>query len=109
MQCKSLRDSGSQVDGDAVAYFMISVDAPEKNKKFAEKTKANFPILSDPTKKTAAAYGVLKSGGGSARRWTFYIDKAGVIQKIDKDVRLRKAGADMVAVLALLAAPKNEE
>lgn len=88
---------------------MISVDALEKNTKFAEKHKANFPILSDPTKETAAAYGVLKSGGGAARRWTFYIDKEGVIQKIDKEVRFRNAGADMVAVLEMLAARKKEE
>ena len=38
---------------------MASVDAVEDNKGFAEKEKADFPLLSDPSKATATAYGVL--------------------------------------------------
>jgi peroxiredoxin len=42
---------------------MISVDPIEGekgNKAFAEAHKADFPLLSDPTKQTATAYGVLR-------------------------------------------------
>ena len=36
-----------------VAYFMVSVDDPETNKKFADQEGADFPMLSDPAKTTA--------------------------------------------------------
>ena len=42
-----------------------------------------FGGLSDPTKQTATAYGVL-SERGVANRWTFYIGKDGKIVAIDK-------------------------
>ena len=81
-----------------VAYFMASVDSPEDNKGFAEKEKADFPLLSDPTKATATAYGVL-SPGGLARRWTFYIGKDGKILGIDKEVKPKTSAEDMVTKL----------
>ena len=42
-----------------VAYFMISVDTLKTNKAFAEKEQADFPMLSNPDKTVAEAYGVL--------------------------------------------------
>ncbi len=39
-------------------YFAASVDDVETNRKFAENVEADYPILSDPEKKAAAAYGV---------------------------------------------------
>ena len=38
---------------------MVSVDTPEENKAFAEQEQADFPMLSDPEKTVADAYGVL--------------------------------------------------
>jgi peroxiredoxin Q/BCP len=84
-----------------VAYFMISVDTPEDNKRFAEQEKADFPMLSDPTKKTATAFGVL-GPTGLARRWTFYIGPDGKILDIDKAVSTGTAGADLTAKLKSL-------
>ena len=69
---------------------MASVDPVEGekgNKAFAESEKADFPLLGDPTKETAAAYGVLHPERGFAQRWTFYIDKDGKIAAIDKAVK----------------------
>lgn len=83
---------------------MASVDKPEDNRGFAEKNEASFPILSDPSKEMCTSYGVL-SGMGYAKRWTFYIDAEGVIQKIDKDVKPQSAGADLVANLKSLNVP----
>ena len=48
------------------------------------KKEADFPLLSDPTKEVATAYGVLNPRG-IANRWTFYIGKDGRILAIDKD------------------------
>ncbi len=77
---------------------MASVDPIEENKGFAEQEKADFPLLSDPTKATATAYGVLNPGG-LARRWTFYIGKDGKILGIDKAVKPKSSAEDMVAKL----------
>jgi len=62
----------------------ISVDDPEANRKFAQSFGATFPILSDPGKTTAKAYGVLNFTRLFANRVTFVIDKDGVIQHIDQ-------------------------
>ena len=62
----------------------ISVDKPEANREFAEKIGATFPILSDPSKETTKAYGVLNLTRLFANRVTFVIDKQGVIRHIDK-------------------------
>ena len=59
IECKSLAENGDKIKQYNVAYFMASVDNAEDNKGFAEKEKADFPLLSDPTKATATAYGVL--------------------------------------------------
>ena len=81
---------------------MVSLDDPEKNKAFAESLEGNFPLLSDPHKKVAKAYGVAGFAGLYAKRWTFYIDRAGVIRYIDKSVNTETAGHDMLSRLAEL-------
>ncbi len=47
----------------------------------------------------AEAYGVVHEGRAVPERWTFYIDKEGVIKAVDKGVQKRtvEAGADVVA------------
>lgn len=89
-----------------VAYFMVSVDDAETNKRFAQEHDADFPILSDPGKTVAAAYGVLGTTG-LARRWTFYIGPDGRILFIDKAVRTGTAGEDLAAKLAELGVKKK--
>jgi thioredoxin-dependent peroxiredoxin len=85
-----------------VAYFMVSVDDAETNKKFATEHEADYPILSDPEKTAANAFGVL-GATGLARRWTFYIGGDGKILSIDKAVRTGTAGEDLAAKLSELA------
>ena len=89
-----------------VAYFMASTEDAETSRKFAEANQADFPVLADPDKQAAEAYGVLGMMG-FASRWTFYIDGAGKIAYIDKEVSALKAGADMAARLAALGVPKK--
>jgi thioredoxin-dependent peroxiredoxin len=81
---------------------MVSVDDAETNKKFADEHQADFPLLSDPEKTVANAYGVLGTTG-LARRWTFYIGADGKIIMIDKMVRAANAGEDLAAKLGELA------
>jgi len=83
---------------------MASVDSLEDNSSFAAKNNASFPILADPSKVMANAYGVL-SGGNFAQRWTFYIDPQGIIRQIDKAVNPRTAGTALVKNLKALNVP----
>ncbi len=97
-ECKSLRENSKALHDLKVAYFTASVDSPELNEKFAKSLDLDYPILSDPDKSVAREYGVL-SALGFANRWTFYIDKEGVIKEIDKKVNAPQAGPDIAAKL----------
>jgi peroxiredoxin Q/BCP len=95
---------------------MISVDTPEDNKAFAEKEHADFPILSDPGKQVANAYGVLAAPSAAqpnapqfARRWTFYIGPDGTIQYIDKTPGTAQAGQNVIAKLKELGVKEKKQ
>jgi peroxiredoxin Q/BCP len=115
IECKSLAENGDKIRKYNVEYFMASTDAVEKNTEFAKATsvdlggtrgvvakkEADFPILSDPTKATATAYGVL-GASGMASRWTFYIGKDGKILAVDKAIKVATSAEDMAAKLGEL-------
>ena len=125
LECKSLAEHGDLIRAYDVTYFMASVDPLDKNIEFAkaksvtlgqganarvvEKKEADFPILSDPSKETAKAYGVMNDQYGIANRWTFYIGKDGKILAIDKDVskRVATSAEDMAAKLGELGVAKR--
>lgn len=73
----------------------------DTNREFAQSLGLRYPILSDPTKETARAYGVL-AASGFASRWTFYIGADGRILDIDKKVSASTHGADVVKRLTEL-------
>lgn len=85
-----------------MAFYAASVDDAETNRKFAESLELDYPILSDPEKDTAKAYGVLRMMGLYAARHTFYIGKDGKILYIDTDVTPATAGEDLVKHLERL-------
>ena len=115
IECKSLAENGDMIKKYNVSYFMASVDPLEKNVEFAKATsvdlgarggvvakkEADFPILSDPTKATATAYGVLGQSG-LANRWTFYIGKDGKILAIEKTIKPATSAEDMATKLGEL-------
>jgi peroxiredoxin Q/BCP len=90
-----------------VVFFGASVDTPELNKQFSDKNSYNFPLLSDPDKSYAKALGVLNPANGFASRWTYIIDKDGVIREIDKMVKVGSHGKDVAAKLDALGIPKK--
>jgi peroxiredoxin Q/BCP len=106
-ECKSLRESGDQIRAFDVAYFAASVDPLETNKSFAKTLGVDFPLLSDPTRKVATAYGVVDEDQPFASRWTFYIGVDGRILYIDKQVNTSTHGKDVAARLAELGIPKR--
>jgi peroxiredoxin Q/BCP len=85
---------------------MVSVDDLDTNTRFAKEHDADFPILSDPEKSVANAYGVLNPTG-TARRWTFYIGPDRKILYIEKTVRTGTAGEDLAAKLEELGVKKK--
>jgi peroxiredoxin Q/BCP len=85
-QCKSMKADGAAIRAYDVAYFTASVDENSKNTDFAKSLDLDYPILSDPSKITAEAYGVVHEGRPVAERWTFYIGADGIIKAIDKKV-----------------------
>jgi peroxiredoxin Q/BCP len=106
-ECKSLRTNGGDVRHFDVAYFTASCDEPELNKKFAESLELDYPILSDPTRETAKAYGVAGGDKKNASRWTFYISKDGKILFIDDKVKTASHGSDVAAKLKELGIPEK--
>jgi peroxiredoxin Q/BCP len=105
IECKSLAEHGDMIKKYDVQYFMASVDPIEKNTDFAKAENADFPLLSDPTKEVATAYGVLNARG-TANRWTFYIGKDGRILAIDKAVKPATSAEDLAAKLGELNVAK---
>jgi thioredoxin-dependent peroxiredoxin len=85
-----------------VAYFAASVDTPDVNAEFAKSLDLDFPILSDPGKQVASAYGVVNAERPLAFRWTFYIGADGKILAIEKKIAVATAGKDVAAKLTEL-------
>jgi thioredoxin-dependent peroxiredoxin len=89
-----------------VQYFAASVDSAETNTKFAASLAVDYPILSDPTRDTARAYGVLGPSGHASRR-TFYIGADGHILAIDTSVSPASHGQEIVAKLTELKVQRS--
>ena len=95
---------------------MASTDDAETNARFATEHGGGFPILSDPDKTAAKAYGVIRTDRPPeqqrATRFTFYIGPDGKILDIDKGPRgtgvsVRTAGEDTVKKLEALGVKKK--
>ncbi len=106
-ECKSLAENGDMIRKYQVSYFMASVDPIADNSAFASEQNADFPILSDETKKVANAYQVI-GRFGVPRRETFYIGADGKILAVDRKVKAATAAEDIAATLARLGVEKRD-
>ncbi len=88
--------------------FAASVDRPAANLKFANRLELPYPILSDPGKQVARAYGVLRLGL-FAKRKTFVIDRDGLVLHIEEQVTPKTAGDDLVRLLERLGVPDRSD
>ena len=84
-----------------------SVDDADTNKRFAESLHADYPILADPAKTVATAYGVVTATRPVAYRWTFYIGPDGKILYVDKAISTATAGADIARRLGELGVKRR--
>lgn len=97
-ECRSIGLTKGALGALDAAIFAASCDTTETNRDFAVSMGIDFPILSDPDKTVARAYGVLGQLGLPSR-WTVYIGTDGRILAVDRDVHTGNHGADIVAAL----------
>ena len=90
-----------------VALYAASVDPADQNAAFAKELELDYPILSDPTKQTATAYGVIAPGKEYASRWTFIIGKDGNILDVVRNVNPLTHGKDLAERLAALGVARR--
>ncbi len=97
-ECRSLGLSKAALGGFDAAIFAASCDTVDVNRAFAAATGVEFPILGDPDKVVARAYGVL-GPLGLPSRWTVYVGPDGRILEVDRQVRAFSHGADIMVAL----------
>jgi peroxiredoxin Q/BCP len=105
-ELEDLRDNAEAIAAYDAAVFMVSLDPPAQNAAFAKSVGAKQLLLSDADGSVASAYGV-GGLGGYAKRWTFYVDKDGVVRAIDTAVDTDTAGQDIARKLGELGFPKK--
>jgi thioredoxin-dependent peroxiredoxin len=86
----------------------ISADTVDSHKKFAQKYRLNFPLLSDSDKKVVNEYGVWREKNMYGKkimgieRTTFIIDREGVIRKIFRKVKVDNHNQEVMEALTEL-------
>ena len=85
----------------------MSVDDEATNKTFAQSLNIDYPLLSDPDKRVATAYGVVDRDQPFPSRWTFYIGVDGRILYVDRLVSPATQGEAIAKRLAELGVPRR--
>jgi peroxiredoxin Q/BCP len=75
----SYRDDGDRIEALGMPMVGISPQSVESHERFAAKHGLTIPLLTDPDKRVARAYGVV-GPGGFIRRAIFVIDRDGVVR-----------------------------
>jgi thioredoxin-dependent peroxiredoxin len=108
VDCQPRRERGAEVQAFDVAFFEATTLSEDWTRELAEMLELPHPILTDPGKRMALAYGVLGAGRAAVARWTFYIGIDGRILFIDRNVTADGHGEEVPARLRLLGfAPRT--
>ncbi len=101
-EARSFRDGYSALQEAGIVVLGVSFNSPESHRKFKEKQKLPFILLSDEKKEVAEAYGA--SGGllGSLapKRYTYLIDENGKIVHIFKKVDVKNHAEEVLQVFS---------
>lgn len=84
-QACAFRDTWDAFEAAGVQVLGVSGDGAASKKKFSDKYRLPFPVLSDPGNEWAAAFGVRVILGLTARV-TFLVDESGRVAKVYPDV-----------------------
>jgi peroxiredoxin Q/BCP len=85
----------------------VSCDSAATNARFAKTLDLDYPVLSDPDKGVATAYGVVHEGRAYPERWTFIIGIDGTILDVMTTVDTGSHGAQIAARLEELDVSKR--
>ena len=104
-QACSFRDNYEDfTDMDAVVIG-VSNDSEESHKKFLDTYMLPFTLLSDPKGKIRSLYGSTKAFGFLPGRYTFIIDKTGIVRHIfTSETNMKKHIEEALKVLRALTA-----
>ncbi|MGC8481171.1 MAG: peroxiredoxin [Acidimicrobiales bacterium] len=72
----AFRDIGSEFEALNVQRIGISGDSVDRQARFSEMHGFDYPLLSDPSRSVAAAFGVKRIGKLPSKRQTFVIDQS---------------------------------
>ncbi len=99
----SFRDLAAEFAQAGAQRVGISADAVDRQKQFADAHGFDYPLVSDPDRTVAAAYGVRRRFGPSpVKRATFVIgtDRK-IIQTVASELRMSKHADEALAALNL--------
>ena len=82
----AFRDRMGDYQRLGIQVYGVSLDSPESHRRFREKYRLNFPLLTDESGEAARTLGVLRDDGEKANRVTFLLDAAGKIAKVYPNV-----------------------
>jgi thioredoxin-dependent peroxiredoxin len=101
------RDLASEFKEVGAQRVGISADKVDKQKRFSDKHQFDFPLLSDPDRTVARAYGVSRPIGFIPnKRTTFVIGADGVIKEIiHSEINMNVHADKALAALRSLAPP----
>jgi peroxiredoxin Q/BCP len=102
VDCQPRRERGAEVQAFDVAFFEATTLSEDWARDLAEMLDLPHPILSDPNRQVATAYGVVGGGRAAVARWTFYIGLDGRILFIDRSVTADGHGEEVPARLKQL-------
>jgi len=94
----SFRDSYQEMITAGIQVMGISYDSPESHREFKEKYQLPFILLSDQTRETTKAFGAYGPilGYLSPRRYSFLVNKEGIIVKIFTRVRVEEHAGEVL-------------
>jgi peroxiredoxin Q/BCP len=87
-----------------VTVIGVSADDDESHRRFAKRHGLSFPLISDPDRALARAFGALHPLGLGAKRATFVIDQGGIVRAaIHSELRANKHVKEAIAALERLS------
>ena len=92
----NFRDGYEEFNKMGLVILGVSADSVKSHKKFAEKFKLPFPLLSDEDKTACEAYGVWQKKKFMGREYmgiarnSFLIDEGGKIAKVYEEVKAKE-------------------
>jgi peroxiredoxin Q/BCP len=82
LETRRFRDSRADLAALGAEVVGVSADSASVQCDFGRRQHVNFPLLADPDRRIANAYGVLWPLLARARRVTFLLDESGVIELV---------------------------